>query len=449
MGEKIKVLIVDDEKTFREVLERELTLCGFDTTSTSDSMDAIERISESNFDVVLLDIKMPGIDGIECLKRIKELRPITEVIMLTGYGSIENAIASMKLGAYDFLTKPCKLDELEAVIRKAGEKRNLIQENIAIKRRLMKQDEGKIIGETHAIKKILELVEKISSSSSTVLIYGESGTGKELIAKKIHELSDRREKPFIVVDCASLHENLLTSELFGHEKGSFTGAFQQKYGLFEIADKGTIFLDEIGEITLPLQAKLLRVLETGTFRRLGGTKDIRVDVRIIAATNRNLKKMVDEGQFRLDLFYRLNVVTIEIPPLRERKEDIPLLVKYFLKEKSPSRSKKRVSSEAMELLMEYQWPGNIRELENIIERACILSGNADVITPEFLPFEIREKDRLISKQKDLRLRELERKHIIEVLRLCNGNRKKAAQLLGISERSIYRKLKELSINEKP
>lgn len=449
MGEKIKVLIVDDEETFREVLERELTLCGFETTSTSDSTDAIERISESNFDVVLLDIKMPGIDGIECLKRIKELRPMTEVIMLTGYGSIENAIASMKLGAYDFLTKPCKLDELEAVIRKAGEKRNLIQENIAIKRRLMKQGEGKIIGESHAIKKILGLVERISSSSSTVLIYGESGTGKELIAKKIHELSDRREKPFVVVDCASLHENLLTSELFGHEKGSFTGAFQQKYGLFEIADKGTIFLDEIGEITLPLQAKLLRVLETGTFRRLGGTKDIRVDVRIIAATNRNLKKMVDEGQFRLDLFYRLNVVTIEIPPLRERKEDIPLLVEYFLKEKSSSRSKKKVSREAMELLMEYQWPGNIRELENIIERACILSGNTEVITPEFLPFEIREKDRLLNKQEDLRLRELERRHIIEVLRLCNGNRKKAAQLLGISERSIYRKLKELSINEKP
>ncbi len=448
MGEKIKVLIVDDEETFREVLQRELTLCGFDTTSTSDSMDAIERISESNFDVVLLDIKMPGLDGIECLKRIKELRPMTEVIMLTGYGSIENAIASMKLGAYDFLTKPCKLDELEALIRKAGEKRNLIQENIAIKRRLMKQ-EGKIIGESHAIKKILELVEMISSSSSTVLICGESGTGKELIAKKIHELSDRSEKPFIVVDCASLHENLLTSELFGHEKGSFTGAIQQKYGLFEIADKGTIFLDEIGEVTLPLQAKLLRVLETGTFRRLGGTRDIKVDVRIIAATNRNLRKMVDEGQFRLDLFYRLNVVTLEIPPLRERKEDIPLLVEYFLKEKSPSRSKKRVSREAMELLMQYQWPGNIRELENIIERACILSGDADTITPEFLPFEIREKDRLLNKQEGLRLRELERRHIIEVLRLCNGNRKKAAQLLGISERSIYRKLKEFSVNEEP
>lgn len=448
MDEKISVLILDDEDTFREVLERELLFCGFDVSSTPDPSDAIERVTASNFDVILLDIKMPSMDGIECLKRIKEIRPMTEVIMLTGFGSIENAIASMKLGAYDFLTKPCKLDELEALIRKAGEKRKLLQENIAVKRSL-KKDGHEIIGQSSAMRKIMEMIERISQSDSTVLICGESGTGKELIARGIHELSPRRERPFVVVDCASLHENLLNSELFGHEKGAFTGAFQQKYGLFEIADKGTIFLDEIGEVTLPLQGKLLRVLETGTFRRLGGTKDIKVNVRIIAATNRNLKKMVEEGSFRLDLFYRLNVITIEIPPLRERKEDIPLLVKHFLEKKSTSRSTKMVSKEAMDLLMDYHWPGNVRELENIIERACILSSDKDLITPEFLPFEIKQ-NKLTTAQKhtDLSLKELERKHIIEVLKLCNGNRKKAAKYLGISERSIYRKLKELSIDEK-
>ena len=443
MPDDIHVLVVDDNSSFRMVISKELHNMGFQVETVDNGEEALRRISEDVFDVVLLDIRMPGMDGVAALEAIKEASPTAEVIMLTGYGTVENAIRSMKLGAYDYLTKPCQLDELEVTIRKAYEKNALTRKNTALERELARRDQcSELIGESLALRNVLELIAKAAPTDSTVLIYGESGTGKELVARAIYRHSLRAGGPFVVIDCTSLHENLLESELFGHEKGAYTGATGLKHGLFEVADSGTVFMDEIGELSPAIQAKLLRVLETGSFRRVGGTKNIEVDVRLLAATNRDLRAMMSEEKFKEELFYRLDVVTISVPPLRERKEDIPLLARHFARHNRVTGREKKISEEVMKLLVNYPWPGNVRELENVIERAVILS-DGDRITPKDLPGNLRTADDLSLEDRDrlMPLEEVERRYIARVLHQVNGNRRRAARILGISERNLYRKLK--------
>ncbi|RMF88630.1 MAG: sigma-54-dependent Fis family transcriptional regulator [Nitrospinota bacterium] len=448
MTPKIVVLIVDDEETFRKVLSKELAFMGYEVIAVPGGEEACQVVRRREIDVVLLDIKMPGMGGVETLKRLRELSPLTEVIMLTGHGTIDDAVQSMKLGAYDYLTKPCKLDELESVILKAWEKRNLVRQNVALRQELTRREQFPyLIGQSPQLKAIGEMIEKVAPTDSTVLIQGESGVGKELIARCIHRSSNRRDQPFIVVDCGSLHEHLLQSELFGHEKGAFTGAITLKHGLFEVADQGTLFLDEIGEISPAIQVQLLRVLETGTFRRVGGTKDLAVNVRIIAATNRNLAQLMQEGKFREDLYFRLNVISITVPPLRERVEDIPPLIEHFLENMPiPSRRKKRVSSEAMAMLCAYPWPGNVRELKNVLERAVILSEGEE-ITPHDLPSNLHgEGDFVVEGPAGyLSLEEIEKQYIARLLREFSGHRAKVASILKISERNLYRKIKKYNL----
>jgi DNA-binding NtrC family response regulator len=442
-----RLLIVDDEESFRTLTARELKRSGYAVETAGNLTEARTVLARESFHVVLLDVRMPDGSGLDLLPEIRESAPGTDVIMLTAFGTVQEAIRAMKEGAHDFLTKPCKLAELEVVLEKVLEKQALERGNTALEREVQRLiPTAGFIGSSPPIREMLALLAKVAETDSTVLIRGESGVGKELVARAVHRQSLRSRQPFVVVDCASLHENLLQSELFGHEKGAYTGAAQLKHGLFEVADRGTIFLDEIGEITPPLQVKLLRVIETGTFRRVGGTVDIRVDVRIIAATNRALESMMKEKTFREDLYYRLNVFSLSIPPLRERKEDIPLLVAHFIRNSAIAAKRSvRVAPEAMELLTRYQWPGNVRELENLIERALILC-DAGVIEPEHLPLGVRLEPAMGGTEDDgplVSLEELERRYVKRVLDACGGHRQKAADILGISERNLYRKIKEL------
>jgi len=443
----IWLLLVDDEETFRKLTARELERTGY-KVETADCLESARRmILKQNFHLVLLDVRLPDGSGLDLLSEIKESSPTTEVVMLTAFGTVEEAIDAMKNGALDFLTKPCKLSELEVVLEKAVQKQNLVRTHTALERDVERLGPGdNFIGQSSQIKELLHMCQRVAETESTVLIRGESGVGKELIARAVHRQSQRSRQPFVVVDCASLHENLLQSELFGHEKGAYTGAIRLKHGLFEVADRGTIFLDEIAELTPQLQVKLLRVLETGVFRRVGGTSDIKVNVRVIAATNRSLEAMMKEGEFREDLFYRLNVFSLHIPPLRERSEDVPLLVEFFVRNSqiAPKRSA-RVSEATMDVLKRYAWPGNVRELENVIERALILCDSG-VLGPEHLPMGVRvpppfgqneDRDHLPS------LEVVERRYIRRVLDECDGHRQKAAKILGISERNLYRRIKEL------
>jgi len=441
------LLLVDDEESFRKLVGKELARAGYAVETAGSLEEARRTIAQKTFHLVVLDVRMPDGSGLDLLKEIREIAPTTEVVMLTAYGTVQEAIRAMKEGAYDFLTKPCKLGELEAVLEKAIEKQDLERGNTALQREVERlQPSERFVGLTAAVRELMRMVARVAETDSTVLIRGESGAGKELVARAVHRQSRRAQQPFVVVDCASLHENLLQSELFGHEKGAYTGAIRLKHGLFEVADRGTIFLDEIAEITPPLQVKLLRVLETGTFRRVGGTVDIKVDVRVIAATNRSLETMMKEGQFREDLYYRLNVFSVHIPPLRERREDIPPLVEHFIRNSSivPKRAV-TVSPETMEVLQRYLWPGNVRELENVVERALILCDGGS-IEPDHLPMGVRitptfdpggESNEL------LELEEVERRYIKRVLEMCKGHRQRAAAILGISERNLYRKLKEI------
>ena len=440
------LLLVDDEETFRRLTGRELARAGYAVEVAATLAEARDRLAKQHFHVVVLDLRLPDGNGLELLAELRETAPSTEVVMLTGYGTVQEGIRAMKEGAHDFLSKPCKLAELEAVIEKAVQKQNLERGNVALQRdvdRLVPSDH--FVGHSSKIRELLQMVRRVGDTDSTVLIRGESGVGKELIARAVHRTSRRSRQPFVVVDCASLHENLLQSELFGHEKGAYTGAIRLKHGLFEVADRGTIFLDEIAEITPALQVKLLRVLESGTFRRVGGTADIKVDVRVIAATNRSLESMMKEGHFREDLYYRLNVFSLNIPPLRERSDDIPLLVEHFIRGSSivPKRQV-RVSDGAMSVIRGYTWPGNVRELENVIERALILCDGG-LIDPEHLPLGVRLERTMRPPEPDAALttlEEVERRHILRVLEECKGHRQRAAQILGISERNLYRKLKE-------
>jgi DNA-binding NtrC family response regulator len=416
-------------------------------TLAANLAEAREALRRRTYHIALLDMRMPDGDGLTLLSEIRESSPATEVVMLTAFGTIEEAIRAMKLGAFDFLTKPIRLTELETVLERAAQKQRLERSFAALRHQVERlQPPTGFVGESPQVEELLRLVERVAHTDSTVLLRGDSGVGKELIASAIHRQSARAHEPFVVVDCASLHENLLQSELFGHEKGAYTGAVSLKNGLFEVADQGTMFLDEIGELTPTLQVKLLRVLETGVFRRLGGTVDIRVDVRVIAATNRSLESMMSEGAFRDDLYYRLNVFSIPIPPLRERREDIPILIDHFIRSSALTRQREvRISPRAMELLTRYSWPGNVRELKNMIERALILCDEG-TLQPEHLPLGLRGATPATATASDdlCTLEEAERRYIRRVLEECGGHRQRTAHVLGISERTLYRKLQELS-----
>ncbi|MFQ5882181.1 MAG: sigma-54-dependent transcriptional regulator [Candidatus Methylomirabilales bacterium] len=441
---KIRVLIADDEKNFARVLKAELGRQGHTTEVASDGRQALEELKTQEFDVLILDLKMPKLGGLEVLKEVKTWALAPEVIVLTGHGTIPTAVEAMKLGAYHYVMKPCKTAELNLLIRKAYEKHQILRENLYLKVRLRHDDRfPEMVTQSRMIQRILEMVGKIAPTDSTILITGESGTGKELIAKAIHQHSKRRGKPFLVINCGALQESILESELFGHEKGAFTGAHSSKLGLFEVADGGTLLLDEIAEISPAMQMKLLRVIETGRFFRVGGTRERQVDVRVLSATNRDLQERVKTGKFREDLYYRINVIPIHLPPLRERPEDIPILTRHFLQLFVPL-GKKSMSGEAMDLLTRYPWPGNIRELQHVIRRALILSPKAQ-IEPEDLPLDLqlgratRARRRAASSPLST-LEETERQHILRVLEEVKGHRGRAASILGIDPKTLYRKL---------
>lgn len=445
---KPTILIVDDEKNTREGLKRGLEHNRYNILLAEDGKEALEYFSSEKVDIMLADLKMPGMDGIQLMKKVKEISPNTLTVILTAYGTIETAVNAMKEGAYDFVTKPINLDEVDMLVRRALSTRKVEQENISLRQQLDKRyGFENIIGNTQEIKQIFETIKQVAPTKATVLITGESGTGKELIANAIHLFSLRKDGPFVDVHCAALTETLLESELFGHEKGAFTGAVQLKPGRFELADGGTFFLDEVSEMNLVTQVKLLRVLETQKFQRVGGTKNIKVDIRVIAAANTSLEHRIKEGKFRDDLYYRLKVVSIKVPALRERKEDIPLLINAFLKEFCRQHKKNiiTVKTDALQKLVNYSWPGNIRELRNLIESIVILSGKAE-ITINDLPVYILEGTTATSFKGTGNIKDAEKTLIIDALHKTNNNKTKAAQLIGISRRTLHRKVKEYNIN---
>jgi two-component system NtrC family response regulator len=452
-----RILIVDDEKVQREILEGFLVKQGYEAMAAEDGQKALEKFKSGAFDLVLTDYRMPGMDGIQLLREVRRLQPETIVVIMTAYGTVGTAVAAMKEGAYDYLTKPIDLDELLLLTQRVEREVSLSQENRELKEQLREKFKVDfIVSASRQMEEALNLVGRVSQSSATVLILGESGTGKELIARAIHYSSPRADKPFVKVNCAALPENLLESELFGHEKGAFTGAVARRIGRFEQADQGSIFLDEIGDLSPSLQMKLLRVLQEKEFERLGSNQTIRSDVRVIAATNRNLEEAIQKGTFREDLYYRLNVVTISLPPLRGRKEDIPLLAEHFLK-KYNRENKKNVASlskEARDLVMRYDYPGNVRELENIIERAVVLC-RGETLTTQDLPLNLREGKAEAALERDRgtrslpdTLEEIERQLIFKALERSGGVQTKAAEELGISERVLRYKMKKYSISEK-
>jgi DNA-binding NtrC family response regulator len=452
-GRRIKLLIAEDEKNFSLILQKELTRRNYDVSVANDGRSALEFCQKIDYDVVVMDMMMPNVGGLQALKTLKETEPSPEVIMLTGNATVETAIDAMKAGAYDFLTKPCKIEELDVLIRKAYERRDLQKENLYMQTRLIrKQSSTSLVTKNRRMKEILTLVEKVAKTDSNALITGESGVGKELVAQSFHRLSPRQAGPFIDINCGAIQETLLESEMFGYEKGAFTNADSSKPGLFELADQGTLFLDEIGELSQRLQVKLLRVLETKSFFRVGGTKQVKVDIRLVAATNKNLVQEVQENRFRQDLLYRINTVVIEIPPLRERIDDIPLLVEHFIG-LIVGQKGVTVSPAAIEALCEYQWPGNARELKNVVERALVLSSNGQ-ITPECLPIEIYNKKKLdmpspmpdkTSAAQVKSLADLEKEQILTTLNKVNWHRGKAALLLGITPKTLYRKLRSYNL----
>ncbi len=451
---KGKILVVDDEASLRLLLSNELSRMGYTVEAVADGETALNRLRDEFFHIVLLDIVMPKMSGIDVLRVIKQETIQSEVIILTGNATLESAIESMKLGAFEYVRKPYSLNELLIHIERAIEHQRS-QLDLKILRDELKKNGygGKIIGKSKSVKALQDLICKVAPTQSTVLILGESGTGKELVARSIHAMSQRANKPFIAVNCASFSETLLESELFGYEKGAFTDAKSQKRGLAEIADGGTLFLDEMGEIPVHFQAKLLRFLETGEIRRVGGTKDILLNVRILCATNQPLENLVEQNRFRADLYYRLNVLTVNVPSLKERLDDIPLLVNNFV---NMQGFQKEFDRSAIELLTSYDWPGNIRELKNLVERTCILVPKK-VITADDLSFlKVNRKTEpgtesaapsstIASDTAALSLKEMERKHIINVLSMVNGHKGKAAKLLEISPKTLYIKMKAYNI----
>jgi len=454
------ILIVDDEQSMRDFLAIMLKKEGHEVVTVEDGDEAIKAIEKDIYDLVITDIKMPGIDGLQVLRSVKRVSPNTLVIVITAYSSTEDAVFAIKQGALDYITKPFEIERIKLVIKKALDRKKLYEEHDFYKRQYEhKFDVGNIVGKGKAIQNIFHMIKRVSQSKSTILVTGESGTGKELIARAIHQNSPRSEQAFVAVSCGAIPENLLESELFGHIKGAFTGAIANKIGLFELADKGTLFLDEIGELPLLIQVKLLRVLQEKQFKRVGGTKDISVDVRIIAATNRDLRKMVEENTFREDLFYRLNVIPIHIPPLRNRKEDIALLAIHFLEKYNREIGKHftHITGEAMEQLKDYDWPGNIRELENVIERAVALETEP-VIDVASLPDTIRGTSRQFTsfipadippEGIDLEniVDEVEKDLLVKALEKTGWVKKHAAKLLHLSFRSFRYRLDKFDIEK--
>ncbi len=453
---KAKILVVDDEPSQRKMLQANLSLDGYQVFEAEDGSDAIARVSEEFFDLILMDNRMTHVDGIEALKEIKKISPGIPVIIITAFASVETAIQALQAGAHDYLTKPLEIDELRIKVQQTLEFWRLKEDNILQRRRIENLfDASRIVGRSERMKHILETVAMVAPTEASVLILGESGTGKELIANALHQGSNRADKRFIKVNCAALPETLLESELFGHEKGAFTGAVGRRPGRFELADGGTIFLDEIGEMTPATQAKLLRVLQEREFEPLGSTRTVKVNIRIIAASNRILKDEVQKGTFRGDLFYRLNVVPIELPPLRERREDIPLLIEHFLKiyNEKNNRRLKGFHPRALDALMRYPWPGNIRELENVVERAVMLTSDEYAPFSE-LPEAIRGAtgDPLLEEARQgirsgMTIREMERELIIKTLEDNEGNRTRTSRILGITRRTLQLKLKEYGIDQ--
>lgn len=449
------VLIVDDEKNYLVVLEALLGPEGYEILTASSAEDAVRLIQESDLDLMITDMKMPGTSGMQLLEASKEIKPDLPVIMMTAYGTIEMAVEAMKKRAYDYITKPFQNEELKLTVKKALENYRLIKENRRLSQALSDRYKyGNIIGKSKPMQGIYEMISKVAQSKASVLITGPSGTGKELIAKAIHYDSPRKGRPFISVNCGALTETLLESELFGHEKGAFTGALSMKKGRFELADGGTLFLDEVTDMPPPLQVKLLRVLQEMEFERVGGTKTIKVDVRVLSASNRNIKEVVAEGNFREDLFYRLNVINVEVPSLRERPEDIRLLVDHFIGKYRQDEGKERIelSPQAWKILYTYSWPGNVRELENVIERAVVLKADR-VIGQEDLPAEISKKreevevERFIPLDAPLQktLEQIEEKLIRRALDQCDNVQSHAAEMLGITKSHIQHKMKKYNI----
>jgi two-component system response regulator HydG len=450
---KPEILVVDDEPSHRRMIEAVLDAEGYEIKQADNGQAAIEAVEDRFYDLVIMDIRMPKVGGIEALKKIKEISPGIPIILMTAYASVGTAVEALKSNAYDYLTKPLDIEELKILVAKALRFRQLEQENVYLKERLNDRfDFSKILGRSPAMNSLFETMALVAPSEATLLIEGESGTGKELIANAIHQNSPRSERPLIKVNCAALPETLLESELFGHEKGAFTGAIARRQGRFQLAHKSSIFLDEIGEMAPTTQAKILRVLQEREFEPVGSTQTIKVDTRIIAATNKNLKDEIDQGHFREDLYYRINVVVLRVPSLGERREDIPLLADFFLKQyaKKNRRSIHGFTPRAVDLLMRHDWPGNVRELENVVERAVIMS-RGDMITPLEFPEILKELDidgqaSRVDLTPGRSLKEIEKDMILRTLDETGGNRTHAAKLLGISRRTLQLKLKEYGIN---
>jgi two-component system response regulator HydG len=450
---KPKILIVDDEPTHLKMLETILSDDGYEVRQADDGQAAIDAVEERFYDLILMDVRMNRVGGIEALKHIKEISPGLPIIMMTGYASVNTAVDALKSGAFDYLIKPLDIDELKILIHKALRHCQLEQENLFLKEQLDDRfDFSKIIGHSSAMQKLFETMAMAAPTDATILITGESGTGKELIASAIHQNSLRREKPMVKVNCAALPEALLESELFGHEKGAFTGALKSRRGRFHLSHKGSIFLDEIAEMAPATQTKILRVLQEREFEPLGGSNTVQVDTRVIAATNKILEEEIRNGRFREDLYFRINVININVPPLRSRHEDIPLLADFFLKQYAEKNRRliKGFTPRATDLLMRYDWPGNVRELENVVERAVIMA-RGDMITPTEFPETLQSLDPDVKKNHvDLTagrsLKEVEKVMILKTLEETNGNRTHAAKILGISRRTLQLKLKEYGIN---
>lgn len=449
--DKSNILVVEDEELMRNILRRILEDAGYRIKTADSAENALEIFKTSDIDIVLTDIRMTGMDGLELLDQIKNIDPEALVIIMTAYSSVDSAIAALRKGAYDYITKPFVNEDLLQTIKNALRQRELFQENRSLRRELDKHYSFlEIIGKSVAMQSVFRLIEKVATTNANILIQGESGTGKELVARAIHRQSQRSNKPFVAINCGALPESLLESELFGHTKGSFTGATSDKQGLFRAAENGTLFLDEIGEIPISLQVKLLRALQEHEVTPIGATVPIKFNARIVAATNRNLDEEVNKGNFREDLFYRLNVIEIFLPPLRERREDIPLLIKYFIGKvaKEQDSAEKRINKDAISALLNYHWQGNIRELQNAVERAFILSG--DEIDLEHLPpkvransnhgFEIRDPNGL-----NPTLEEVERRYVLEIMKSVNQDKSLAANILGIDLSTLYRKLKRYDV----
>lgn len=460
-----KVLVVEDDTSLRELLKMELSRSGYNVVCTSCGEEGLSSYCEEIFNVVLLDVRMPGMDGVETLKRMRMDSNIPEIIMFTGHGTIETAVECIRNGAYDYLTKPVKLDELEMLIDKACEKNRLRLENIHLRLEIKRFEHGHIVGSSAEIKKVLTTVQRWGATDEFVLITGESGTGKELVAKAVHDASRRASKPFVTVNCGRLDANTAESELFGHMQGAFTGANKGRAGLFELADTGTLFMDEVSEMPLDVQVKMLRILETSCFRRMGGSHDIKVNVRFVFASNKNLAECVAKGEFREDLYHRINLLPIAVPPLRERTDDIVQLAWFFIQQSTEGDSREwEISREAVSLLHSYHWPGNVRELKNAIRRACILA-NEPIITPDLFPFSpqkpvsreivpsslapqtLKHENCTEAPFYPVPLSVVERNHIEKVLDFVENNKSRAAKVLEIDRKTLYAKLERYGLND--